>query len=223
MDLNTLRDTWKKSDTYTTEAASTLWNSRAENFGKKKLPSFEDDHFLQLIEQRIALTPKIATLDIGCGTGAYSLALAPRVGKAVGSDVADKMIEIAASRAQEEGVDNVKFFSADWQTADIDQLEYRKSFDIVFARMTPAVDDFITLDKMVACARKHCFMRKPARRTDRVLDPALELLGISRQNRGSTDTMEYIFSYLWHMGFEPQYHYEKGIIENDKTIQEALD
>ncbi|HAA38149.1 MAG TPA: hypothetical protein DCE00_04685 [Firmicutes bacterium] len=221
MDLNTLRAVWKKSSHHTTEEVSSLWNKRAENLARKELPSFEEDPFLHLIEQRVALTPELTSLDIGCGTGVYSLALAPRVGRAVGCDVAERMIESAANRAQAEGIDNVEFVCLDWQTADIDQLGYRQNFDIVFARMTPAVADFTTLDKMVACAKKHCFLRKPARRTARVLDPALQLLGVSRGD--STDSMEYIFSYLWQMGFEPHFHYERSSMKNEKSIDEALD
>ena len=223
MDLNTLREIWKKNGAYATETASTLWNNRADNFGKKKLPSFEDNHFLQLIKRRVELTPEITSLDIGCGTGIYSMALASQIGTAVGCDVADRMIDIAEKSAQTNNVSNVKFLCVDWQTADINVLAYKKNFDIVFAHMTPAVNDFITLDKMVACANKHCFMRKPTRRTDRVRDPVLALLGLSRRNNGSDDSMEYIFSYLWNMGFEPRYHYQSGIMGSEQTVQEAMD
>ena len=146
MTLKTLEAMWKKSTHYETEIARSLWNGRVRTFAQKQLPTLEENPFLQLIQRRVPLHSQITALDIGCGTGIYSLALASEIGLVEGCDVADQMITIANQQAAQLKLDNARFHCLDWQTVDIDALGYRGRFDIVFAHMTPAVDDFVTLD-----------------------------------------------------------------------------
>jgi SAM-dependent methyltransferase len=58
-------------------------------------------------------------LDIGCGTGATSLAVAGRVGDqgtVLAVDISEPMLDRAAERAREAGIDNIAFQLADAQT-----------------------------------------------------------------------------------------------------------
>ena len=222
MTLKTLEAMWKKSSHYETEIARSLWNGRVRTFAQKQLPTLEENPFLQLIQLRVPLHSQITALDVGCGTGIYSLALASEIGLVEGCDVADQMIAIANQQAAQLKLDNIRFHCLDWQSVDIDALGYRGRFDIVFAHMTPAVDDFVTLDKMVSCAKQHCFLRKTTRRKDHILDQALSLLEVSRNGDPDTDPMEYLFSYLWQKGFEPHFHYERGSMGGEQSVEEML-
>lgn len=48
-------------------------------------------------------------LDIGCGTGAIALALAPDAKRVVGRDISEGMMERAREKAENQGIDNVEF------------------------------------------------------------------------------------------------------------------
>jgi SAM-dependent methyltransferase len=48
-------------------------------------------------------------LDLGTGTGAIALALAPRAARVVGRDISEGMLEQARQKAREQGVENVDF------------------------------------------------------------------------------------------------------------------
>ncbi len=48
-------------------------------------------------------------LDLGTGTGAIALALAPDADRVVGRDISDGMMERAAEKADERGLENVEF------------------------------------------------------------------------------------------------------------------
>ncbi|WP_136716027.1 class I SAM-dependent methyltransferase [Halorientalis salina] len=48
-------------------------------------------------------------LDLGTGTGAIALALAPDAGRVVGRDISEGMLDQARSKADAEGLDNVEF------------------------------------------------------------------------------------------------------------------
>jgi SAM-dependent methyltransferase len=71
-------------------------------------------------------------LDVGCGTGATTLAVARRVGargQAVGVDISEPMIALARERAQREN-SNAKFIVASAETYDFEPA----SFDLVVSR-----------------------------------------------------------------------------------------
>src|SRR5690242_10168881 len=69
--------------------------------------------------------PGERVLDIACGTGAPSLKVARRVGPAgtvVATDVSEEPLKIAAERAQERGLTNIRF-----ECADVHALPYADS------------------------------------------------------------------------------------------------
>lgn len=68
-----------------------------------------------------------SVLDIGCGPGHYSVALARMgAGRVLGVDVAEGMLDIARARAKSEGVSDVcEFSQADFFTEDLgEQFDY---------------------------------------------------------------------------------------------------
>ena len=58
-------------------------------------------------------------LDVGCGAGATTLAMARRIGnsgRCVGLDISEPLVALATARAQAEGTANAEFVAADAQT-----------------------------------------------------------------------------------------------------------
>lgn len=79
----------------------------------------------------IAPAPGEAAIDVGCGCGATTLALAERVtpgGRVLGVDPSQPMLALARERSA--GLDSVEFACADAQTHDFGDA----SFDLVFSR-----------------------------------------------------------------------------------------
>jgi ubiquinone/menaquinone biosynthesis C-methylase UbiE len=76
--------------------------------------------------------PGEQVLDIGCGWGDTTLAIARQVGpggRAVGVDCAERFVALAAEEAREMGVANVGYFAADVQMGDL-----KGPYDHAFAR-----------------------------------------------------------------------------------------
>lgn len=73
---------------------------------------------LDLLMAAAAIAPAERVLDIGCGTGASTLAAAARAarGRALGVDISAPLLERAAFRAHEAGVANAGFLLADAQS-----------------------------------------------------------------------------------------------------------
>jgi ubiquinone/menaquinone biosynthesis C-methylase UbiE len=73
--------------------------------------------------------PEDRVLDLGCGWGTFSLALAPRVREVVGVDFSARSVELCERRARDLGVTNTSFLRADAGDTGLPD----RSFDVVLA------------------------------------------------------------------------------------------
>jgi ubiquinone/menaquinone biosynthesis C-methylase UbiE len=101
----------------TTERASRFWDNVADKYVAdpiKDVPSYER----KLEVTRSYFRPDMELLEFGCGSGATALLHAPFVKHIRAIDFSARMIEIATSRAAEQGVANVSF-----EVAEITELD----------------------------------------------------------------------------------------------------
>lgn len=89
MNIEEIFSKWQLKET-NKQASVDMWNSMAPSFGDQALPSFEDNNFLRLLKKEKMFDHYSAILDVGCGTGSYSIALAPECRKIVGVDLSPK-------------------------------------------------------------------------------------------------------------------------------------
>ncbi|UTF52706.1 class I SAM-dependent methyltransferase [Natronosalvus rutilus] len=67
-------------------------------------------------------------LDLGAGTGAIALALAPDAERVIGRDISEGMMDEARTKAEERGLENISFDYGTFREPDVDD---RVSVDIV--------------------------------------------------------------------------------------------
>ena len=137
-------------------------------------------------------------LDIGCGTGTYSLCFADTVRSVKGLDVSGEMIALARRNAEAMNVANAEFSVSDWETADVSGIG---RFNLTIAHMTPAVHDGATLGKMLAVSSGWCFLAGYVSRENRTWDEIYRIYGRPSRNEYEklTDTVET----LWDLGKIP--------------------
>ena len=73
-----------------------------------------------LVVEHAAPGPDDVVLDIGTGTGAIALALAPSASRVVGRDISAGMLEEARSKAADAGIENVEFGEGRFRDLDYD-------------------------------------------------------------------------------------------------------
>ncbi|MFD8235454.1 class I SAM-dependent methyltransferase [Streptomyces sp. NPDC059696] len=83
----------------------------------------------ELLVDAVATEHPASALDVGCGTGALTRAVARRAGRCVGVDLSGPMIEAARARAEQEGVP-ASFIEADAQEYAFEPA----AFDAVVSR-----------------------------------------------------------------------------------------
>lgn len=116
------------------EEQATLWNGSAgrawiqvQSLLDRVLEPFED-----LLVRAVATRSAHRVLDVGCGTGATTLAVARLLGvngEVVGVDISEPMISVARARAAHDG-STATFFRADAQTHPFEPA----TFDLITSR-----------------------------------------------------------------------------------------
>ncbi len=218
MNLEYLKENWKAD--IDIDVMRELWDGSSGDYRQKPVPRLDENMFLQTMHDNGGIIPSYSVLDVGCGSGIYSFAIAPFVNEVTGCDLSPKMIEVAKERADELEYENTEFVTLDWYAADIAELGWEKKFDVVFAHMTPAVDDYQTFEKMIECARKMCFVQKNVRRTDTIEDALFCELGLQRRN--ANDGIMNFFDYLWLKGYEPNILCHKEEWYADRKYEDAV-
>ena len=171
---------------------------------------------LNLIDERSAI------LDIGCGSGAYSIPIAKRAGHVDALDFSTDMLELLKRRMQEDSVTNIRpiheHFSNFAQYAKINGGLY----DLVFASLNPGVYSGDSILEMTALSKKYCIYiaaKQIVTQSEIELDP-LVLDEKSALIKGSN--VIYPFNMLYHMGYEPQIYYTSYYSEREETCEVAF-
>ncbi len=68
-------------------------------------------------------------LDVACGPGVLTCALANACGEVIGIDATEDLLSLARQRAEREGIKNVRF-----ESADVNELGYVEAFDVITCR-----------------------------------------------------------------------------------------
>lgn len=180
-----------------------------------------DQPFMQLLEACNVFDREARVLDVGCGAGRFSVALARKCKEVVGIDLSEAMIRQAHERAQRASVHNLHFICESWQRANLDTLGLRKSFDTVFAHMTDAVNDEQTARKMTEASNSLCIIEMWQMRRNEALEAAFRVVGWDRalDHRESLCKIE---EYLKgaKISYEKRFRTDKRIFK--KTLDEAL-
>lgn len=209
----------KKSDP---SASKILWDNRAREFNKHR----HNERVNQIVDfliSRQTLDKNAEVLDIGCGTGKYSLEFAKRAKKVVGLDISTNMIEFAEKNALKENLTNTEFMVLPWEDADIEALGWKKKFKLVAAIMTPAINSRTCLDKMIEACDGYCIMSGHLDKREKVKDE-IEKNVLDRE----PSTIDYgrniycSFNVLWQYGIYPELTYYDMKSEKVRTVEEAF-
>jgi len=133
-----------------------FWNNRARNY---PLP-FEKETYaktgrlLRLLGRMGVGFKGKKILDIGCGTGVYTLRLAKEAERTLGVDSSPEMLKLFRAEQRRRGIKNVSCLLSSWRAMPASRLAGR--FDIALASMTMAIKSKADILKMEKTARQRC-------------------------------------------------------------------
>jgi SAM-dependent methyltransferase len=115
------------------EEMAEFWNTRGGELWVKEQERYDlrSAPMTRRLLEAAAPSPGEAVLDVGCGTGTTTIAIARHVGdsgRTIGLDISAPMLELALQRAADAGVD------AEFRQADAQTVELGEQFDLVVSR-----------------------------------------------------------------------------------------
>ncbi len=138
--------------------AKKFWKIKASTyplpFDKKTLAKTK--RILKRIKTENIVFKNKNVLDIGCGTGIYSLPLALKAKEVTGTDFSRLMLKKMQKEAKNKKIQNIKTIYSSWE--DFEQKKYKKKYDIAFASMTAAIKTASAIKKMEIVAREFCIV-----------------------------------------------------------------
>ncbi len=167
------------------------WDKKAPSFAKRN----SDSPFIDLVMQRLPLTPKTTVLDAGSGPGTLSLPLARRVQSVTALDYSRGMLDVLEEQAQQQGSSNIRTVHGSWED-DWKELDMEQH-DICIASRSLAVANLgAALAKLNSYARSHVFV------VDRISPTPFDHGAFKAVNRPFRSGPDYIYTIntLYSMG-----------------------
>lgn len=143
-----------------------FWNSRAESFPRYEAgaDTYEGRMLLLARDNGVDFRGK-TVLDVGCGSGMYTIRLAQEAASVTAVDISDEMLRILMQDAAAQGLANIRPVLSDWE-----HFALEERFQIVFASMTPALSDDAAREKLQHYALEQvAFMGFNERKTSDVM------------------------------------------------------
>lgn len=137
-----------------------FWNRRADNFQKNVMGKKGDKRVNRVLnwleKQGVELAGK-RILDIGAGPGAFALAMAQHCREVVAIEPAEAMVEYLQAQIKSSGLANVRVIQETWEEVDLNKEELTGAFDLVFASMSPGINNLETIQKALACCKEYFY------------------------------------------------------------------
>lgn len=134
------------------KALREYWDRRSAYYGEMTSGDGPlHDAVISYLQREQILRPHDSVLDIGCGTGQYTLMLAKSARSVTGLDISDGMLRKMAEEASKMSIDNIHAVCSDWESFDSEER-----FDLVFSAFCPGVNEPDALFRMEEFSRRDC-------------------------------------------------------------------
>lgn len=210
----------------TEEEMIETWNRRAKGFAhhsKDKKGQKRRQKVLEFLEQEGALQKGFKVLDIGAGPGNFAIPMAHIVDQVTAIEPASEMVKILQERAAEHQLDNIKIIKRTWQDIDLSKEGFVGQFDLVFASMTPGIQDGETLKKMINASRGYCYLSCfSGRRWGKAYRELWQLFFHEDLGDSPVDIL-YPFGVLYSMGYRPNLRFINHHWVHEQPVEEAAE
>lgn len=193
-------------------SSSLMWNKKQKNY-----PRFNEDNCT--FEKKILACARDwgvdfqdkEILDIGCGTGKYTILLGYEAKKVYGLDFSPKMLEILKKDVSKFGLEEkIEIICQDFK-----DFEIEKSYDIVFASMTPALLSEKAYKKMYKASKTRVYLGWGGKRESKITDEIFSLHGLLLHAPSGSEKLtkwlnEKQINYK-NRFFETTWHHEKSL------------
>lgn len=165
---------------------SEIWDKKAKSYSKfdGNLNEFQIRFFKILKDFDVSFKDK-TLVDIGCGTGIYSLYLAGICKMVLGVDSSTKMLEELNLKKAEFKINNLQTINSDFknfQTAD--------KFDIAFLTMSPALQNEDDFNKFMDLGNLRIYLNWEEPKNSSMLEPFYKIYKKNDKNKNTASNLQ---------------------------------
>ena len=160
------------------------WDAKASTYNRysSKKNTFEQ-RVMHLVKEAGVDFKKATVLDIGCGTGVYTLHLAKEAKYIDALDFSKEMLSVLEEDAASLHVNTIKTIHDSWEG-----FTCKEKYDIAFCSMSPALKEPKDFKKMHECAKQKVFLGWAGVRESSLHDDIFKAFGESyKAPRGALD------------------------------------
>ncbi len=170
---------------------------------------------VEFLAAQQVLTTKSTVIDIGSGTGGYSLAFAKHCAYVTAMDMDEASLRVLTKNAKQLGINNISTTEAMWENYTDD-----KKYSVAFSSMCPAICNYQELLKMEALAEESCCLVAVSRGSfDLHRKKLMELLAVKPVGGMTTEAIWYM-NMLYLMGRNPGIKSRTDCYEYQLPIEE---
>ena len=163
-----------------------LWDKKASNYQRfdGKVSAIQQQIFAKALAWGVDFSGK-EILDIGCGTGVWTIFLSKTAKDITGIDSSKNMIEILNEDAKRFGVTNLASEVCSWR-----EFKPTKRFDIAICTMSPAIasdEDFV---KFYNIAKQKLYLGWDKPRSSDLIEPFFEKFGRTLSQKNVVNRLE---------------------------------
>ncbi|WP_456433292.1 class I SAM-dependent methyltransferase [Thermosulfuriphilus sp.] len=196
------------------------WDRLAQDYDDLETCSFYQGMLQEIIstlEKRGALIPQGRVLEIACGTGPYTLKMAPKVAEILAIDVSPRMLACLQKKAQRLGIKNLKVIEADWFSY---QPEGR--FHLTFAAMTPVLNFVETVERMFELSERFVALVHWAGLRENLLYREVHEAIFGRPPKPFRATVINHFNLFYSLGLAPECRLFKGLWVRKRPLEAEI-
>ena len=159
----------KKSSYKKKDATQDVWKDRARNFDKLVQKKWEHrDSSREFIISTLRRNPGSTVLDIGAGTGAWSLLMAEHAARVTALDPSEAMTQVLQDKIRQHNIDTITILNGTWPAVSVEPHDYVLASHSMYG--DPDFQSFI--EKMTVTAKKSCFLVMRVPFTDTIMAKA---------------------------------------------------
>ncbi|GAB6145238.1 class I SAM-dependent methyltransferase [Desulfocicer niacini] len=204
------------------------WDQRAQGFAKRvDSPEavLRKERIFSMLKDAGAFEAGTRVLDIGAGPGSWAIPMVEAGATVTALEPSAGMVEILKEKMAEKGIgsDRICIDQRAWQDVDVEKEGLSGQFDLVFASMSPGVNDPETLDKAMRASRKFCYLSTFSGGGMRDGYNNLWQNVTGRELETVSWDFIYPFSYVYALGYRPRTDFITWSISRKEPIDEAVD
>jgi len=205
------------------------FDDKAKSFNEQ---SFSEEgrqrtkRIIQWLEGRGVEFNNGSVLDIGAASGVFTLPFMERGAIVTAVETSPPLIQLLKDNISPFPDEQASIVSVPFEQINVEAMGWEKAFDLVFVSMSPVIHHWESVEKVLQCARKYCYISMPITPTEHSL--VQEIWPLITGHAYEVKHMD--MGYLLHLLYLKGYAYETLVsreekskeVSSEEALQEAM-